>query len=80
MIVLALCVLDAPMVMASGTPETPDLRLEPWVRVVRQETIQNVHHWTRRHYTVDFVHRGFLSTYLDSQALPFAEALATRLR
>jgi hypothetical protein len=80
MIVLSVCVVDAPMIVASGTPEAPRLSLEPWVRVVRQETIQDVHHWKRQHYTVDCVHRDFLSAYLESHALPFAEALATRVR
>lgn len=80
MIVLAVCVVDAPMVIASGTPEAPALCLDPWCRVLRQETVQAVHHLTRRHYTVDFVHRSFLSSYLDLHALPFADALATRVR
>lgn len=79
MIVLALCVVDAPMVVAFGTPEAPRLSLDPWVRVIRQKTFQHIHNWTRRHYTVDFVHRSFLSSYLDLHALPFADALARRV-
>jgi hypothetical protein len=79
-IVLALCVVDAPMVMASGSPEAPSLRLDPWVRVVRQESVHEVNHWRRQHYTVDFVHRSFLSSYLERHALPFADALATRFK
>jgi hypothetical protein len=79
-VALALCVVDAPMLIASGTPEAPRLCLDPWVRVLHQETVQDVHHWQRRHYTVDFVHRAFLRSFLDTHVLPFGDAIAARLR
>jgi hypothetical protein len=79
MITLGLCVVDAAMIVARGTPETPQLRAEPWVRVIHQEAVQDVHHWRWRHYTVDFVHRAYLSKYVDDHVLVFAEELATRI-
>ena len=78
MIVLAVGVLDAPMVLAGGTPEVPQVELIPWVRVVHHETVRESNHWRGRHYTIDFVHRGFLSSYIDEHALPFAASLTKR--
>lgn len=79
MIVLAMCVIDAPMVVARGTPEDADLTAEPCVRVLHQEAMPKHNHWMWRHYTVDFVHRRYLGKYIDDHAIPFAEALAGRL-
>ncbi len=79
LIVLSLCVVDAAMLVASGTPEAPSLDLAPWVRVVHQETVQEVRHRSQRHYAVDFVHREFLGQYLTEHALPFAAELGTRM-
>jgi hypothetical protein len=79
LIVLSVCVVDAPMVVASGTPETPSLALEPWVRVVHEETVQQIHHWGRRHYVIDFVHREFLGRYITEHALRFATSFAERM-
>lgn len=78
-IVLSVCVIDGPMLVASGTPEAPSLALEPLVRVVHQESVQNANHWERRNFAVDFVHREFLRTYVTEQVLPFANVLATRM-
>lgn len=78
-IILTVCVCDAPMILALGTPEQPEMRLEPWVRVIHQETFQDVNHWRRRSYGIDFVHRQFLHIYLTRHALPFAEGLSSRM-
>ena len=80
LIVIPVCVLDAPMVVASGTPETPVLRAEPWVRVAHQEVVDGPSRWRWEHYTGDFVHRGFLNSYLRNHAMPFAEGVSARLR
>jgi len=76
---LMLCVLDAPMVLATGRPESPELALHPWIRVVRQESYQQ-HVWTSyRHYVVDFVHVSHLSTFVAQEVLPFAREVSARI-
>ena len=79
LIVLSLCVVDAAMIVASGTTEAPMLHLEPWVRVVHQESVQDGNHWTRRNYAIDFIHRDFLTRYVADHAVPFATVLAARM-
>src|SRR6185436_2371068 len=65
------CVVDGPMVLAEGNPETPRLTMCPWVRVVRQEAIKDQDQGFWRHYVIDFVHRGYVSTFVDQHLLPF---------
>lgn len=79
LIVLSLCVVDAAMIVASGTPEAPILRLEPWVRVVHQESVQEGNHWMTRNYAIDFVHREFLQRYVTEHAMPFADIFGARM-
>jgi hypothetical protein len=78
-LVLSLCVVDAAMIVASGTTEAPMLQLEPWVRVVHQESVQDGNHWARRNYAIDFVHREFLTRYVADHAVPFATVLGARM-
>jgi hypothetical protein len=78
-IVLSLCVIDGAMIVASGTTEAPVLQLEPWVRVVHQESVQDGNHWARRNYAIDFVHREFLRRYVTEHAVPFATVFAARM-
>jgi len=78
-VTLCICVLDAPMILAGGTPEDPQLTLSPWVRVVRGESLQ-VQHWTKyQHYVVDFVHRDFLLEFVGRHLLPFADSFSDRV-
>ncbi len=76
---LCVCVIDAPLVVASGTPEEPELRDEPWVRLLREEAAQEGNYWTTRYYTVDVVRRQFLSEYVGDHALRFAQQLVDRM-
>lgn len=77
-IVICLCVVDATMVVATGTPEDPQLELHPWVRTVRQEATEDK--WEpNRFYVVDCVHRAFLAEYIEKHLLPFGHSVATRL-
>ena len=76
---LAVCVLDAAIVIARGTPELADLELVPWVRVVRHESLKD-RDWIRyRHYAVDFVHREYFRVFVKDNVMPFAKAFADRL-
>lgn len=76
---LCVCVVDAPLVLASGTPEAPRLSTQSWIRLVHNEAVHEDHWWRRKHYVVDVVRRDFLRTYLTDHALPFADQLAVRM-
>jgi len=75
---LSIGLLDAPMLIAEGDPESPLLSLCPWVRVVRQEAMQETRFMTIQHYVVDFVHRHFLPVFIQNHVLPFAHQFARR--
>jgi hypothetical protein len=77
---LMLCVLDAPMVLVRGIAQAPELVLQPWVRVVRQESSRDHAFLSYRHYVVDFVHIDYLATFLSDHLLPFAGQVATRIQ
>ena len=71
----------APTARTAGAtaPDVPFM-LDPWVRVVHQESERTGTHWRQQHYTVDFVHRSYLTIYLTQHLLPFAEELARRFQ
>lgn len=73
-----ICVVDAPMVLAEGGPEAPRLTMSPWVRVVRQEAVKDRDEGFWRDYVIDFVHRGYVKTFVHQHLLPFAEQFAER--
>lgn len=75
-------VLDAPMVGVRVSEQSHDLKLLPWVRVVRHETGEDPD-WTHqtRLFAVEIVHKDFLEEYLSQHVLPFAQefcGLATK--
>ncbi len=75
--VVAVGVLDAPMVAVTLSNGANAFSLVPWVRVVRHESSDGEYLWEReQYYAIDVVHHGFLERYLDDHALPFAEAAA----
>lgn len=73
-----ICVVDAPMVLVEGGPETPRLTMSPWVRVVRQEAIKEKNEGFWRHYVIDCVHRDYVTTFVNRHLLPFADQFAER--
>lgn len=83
--VLAVALLDAPMLTADIHGGSPVVQMTPWVRVVRHEARTNVPEGhgpfadPSEFYGIDVVHRAFLETYLDSQVLPFADLLKERV-
>lgn len=79
-IVLCLAIMDAPMIVARGTPDDPLLENEEWVRIVRQEAARGDRGWDApRYYVVDAVHRRFLHSYVEDHLLPFSNQLAARM-
>lgn len=79
-LVVALAVVDSPMVCAAGE-DADQLSLRPWVRIGRHEyaEVAEWHHQHDRMLVVDLVHRDFLTTYLRSHLVPFAETFAERV-
>lgn len=78
-LILCVCVIDAPIIIASGTPESPKLRTVSWVRLAHEEAVQEGGLWRRKHYFVDAVCREFLGKYIGEHLAPFAERMASRM-
>jgi hypothetical protein len=79
-LVLALGVLDAPMIAVSIENGITVLTLIPWVRVLRHEYLEDAEQWERDHlWAVDVVHKDFLTTYLQAHVLPFAQRFSERV-
>jgi hypothetical protein len=76
-LVIGLGILDAPMVGVRLTSSGVDVQLLPWVRVLQHQPCEGEHRWDRsRIHGIDVVHKDFLMTYLDQNALPFAQEFA----
>ena len=73
-----LCIVDGPMVLTKGGPKSTHLELCPWVRIILQEASREQHGGFWHHYVVDFVHRGYVSAFIDQHLLPFARQFADR--
>lgn len=73
----AVCVVDAPMVLADATQPAHTLSMQSWVRIVRQEIVQERRSTALRFYTIDVVHVTYLSEYLKT-VLEVAEEFAVR--
>ncbi len=72
-LIIALAVIDGPMVAVQLESDAPEARLTPWVRVLRHHPIEAEHKFDRSAcYGIDVVHRAFLETYLEKHLLPFA--------
>lgn len=78
-LIVCICVLDAPMILAAGTPEAPELSNRSWIRLLHKETKKDGNWWGARHYHVDVVNRHELRPYIDDQLVPFAEQMASRI-
>jgi hypothetical protein len=73
----AIGVVDAPLIAVECVREDPDLKLIPWVRILRHEYISNNEHWDRsKIWAIDVVHKDYFSVYLNDYLLPFADRLA----
>jgi len=78
-LVLNICVLDAPMVVVGNPDNAQSVRLEPWVRILRQEAKPDRHIVRYAHYVVDVVHRGFLDEFFNTHIEEFLAAYRQRL-
>jgi hypothetical protein len=76
---MMICVVDAPMVLVRGRSDKPELQMQPWVRVYRQEPFQDHTRVAYHHYVVDCVHVDYLKLFVDNHLLPFAQSVARRI-
>jgi hypothetical protein len=79
-VILAISVLDAPIILVEAPDKTSDPLLTPWVRVVRHETTSATidARIMSLFYVVDIIHIGFLDTFIQQYLLPFSELFAKR--
>ncbi|SRR6266404_1954101 len=76
--VVAIGILDAPMLTFVIEGGVPSLVFAPWVRVLRHAYAAGELHQRRRTYAVDMVHKDFFSPYVNQHLLPFAETFGKR--
>ncbi len=74
-LVVAMAVIDAPMIGVCTKESAFDLILLPWVRVVRHvtEDLQNIPDHLASVTAIDVIHKDFLGKYLNSHLLPFSK-------
>ncbi|MFT3837355.1 MAG: hypothetical protein QM723_10210 [Myxococcaceae bacterium] len=79
-IALGLAVVDAPMIAVDITPSGAEFEAAPWIRVLRHEYESDTEKVDRdRMWTLDVVHKDFLSKYISNFAKPFAERVAAKI-
>ena len=80
-LLLAVCVLDAPMVLVSNPSDGQKPSLTPWVRILRREAKSGRYGGIEQfEYIVDIVHRGFMADYFDSHVEQFLDLYRTRMQ
>lgn len=76
---LAVCVLDAPMVLIESPAAVDAPVLSPWVRVIRREALREPDgSLRRRFFAIDFVHADYFGSFLQEHVHPFADQFAAR--
>lgn len=78
-LLLLIGVVDAPMLLVESPHRASDPILTPWIRIVRHESVEDVHSWQRfQHYGIDVVHIDYLDEFISGRLLPFAEEFGKR--
>jgi hypothetical protein len=79
-LILAIGVLDAPMILVESPHRASAPVLTPWVRVLRQESIEDPKSLSRfRYYAIDLVHIEYFDTFLREKLLPLAKVFGSRV-
>lgn len=79
-LMVALAVLDAPMLLVSQIEGQSKVRTCPWVRVVRHEYLDRPQKYDRDEmWVIDVVHKDFFSEYLVRELIPFGRLFAQRV-
>jgi hypothetical protein len=78
-LLLSIGVLDAPMILVESPHLASDPILTPWVRVVRQESVEDPNSLQRfRYYGIEIVHIDYFDEFLSEHLIPFAEEFSRR--
>jgi hypothetical protein len=78
-LVMSIGVVDAPMILVESPHRASDPILIPWVRIVRQESVEDPKSPQRyRHYGIEVVHIDYFDEFLSKHLLPFAEEFGRR--
>jgi hypothetical protein len=79
--VLLVCVLEAPIILATVGANDVHMQLSPWIRLTRQEPLPGAIGGREVSvlHAIDFVHAGFFSAFVDSHVAPFAKDFAARV-
>ena len=78
-LILNICVIDAPMIVVGNPDNGQSVRLEPWVRILRQEAKPNRNYIRYEHYVVDVVHRGYLKPFFNTRIEEFFDMYQKRV-
>jgi hypothetical protein len=77
---LAVAVVDAPMILVEEPDSADDPVLVPWVRLVRREPNPDQSSRARtRFYAIDVVHADFLSDFIAEHVMPFIGTFRERV-
>ena len=76
---LAICVLDAPMVLVGSGADPHSTSFVQWVRLVRDEPRERSPLSVPETFTVDFVHREFFTAYVADWVRPYSADFARRV-
>jgi hypothetical protein len=78
---LCVCVIDAPLVVVEEMPSAPAVRLCPWIRVKRQESVIGRDDRRRpKHYVIDVVHKSFLEEFITKEVSSLTELYCHRVK
>ncbi len=78
---LAVCVVNAAMVLVESPHKLNDPVLIPWVRVERHEAkprASSQHSASHQHYAIDVVHVDYFDAFIRDRLVPFAHEFAQR--
>ena len=79
-LILAIGVLDAPMLVVEDPSNASEPAMTPWTRVLRQEAYVE-HRWiNHRHYVIDAVHIDFFDDFVSNHLMPFIDEFSARAK
>lgn len=78
-LVLAVSVIDAPILLLEDPSRPSDPVLTPWLRVVRHEAHRDSTRIRYRYHVIDIVHAGYFDVFINQHILPFSQQFEQRV-
>jgi hypothetical protein len=79
-LVLSICVIDAPLIVAETRVDETNLEPVSWVRAFRQEADPDSSKSVGlNHFVIDVVRYDYLAQFINQHVIPFAEVYAQRV-